>query len=287
MPEIWRVPLDSEETWPNRSISRALLMAMALVVGGDLVEPVGIVDREAAAGRVVIEEIVEFLRTEGEGVDEFADIVLLLAIGDAARLVDIDKAVAEHLGMHPEVAQVGGGDQFADGVGHGADAELQAGAVLDLGNDDLGDLLVDIGDLRLRQAEHLLVVALDDGVDLGDMDLLLVAAVAVRHVLVHLDDDLFRRLDLGPGKGIGDPEIEEALAVHRRGPQQHDIGGDIVVFVVARPFMVEQRDIVADLAVVEFAVGAGKMPAVVAEALPFRIGLGDRRLAGEAERRGS
>ncbi|EKD39175.1 MAG: hypothetical protein ACD_75C00486G0001, partial [uncultured bacterium] len=218
----------------------------------------------------MIEKVVELFRPEGEGVDEFANIVLLLPVADAACLVDIDEAVAEHLRMHSQVAQIGGGDQFADGIGHGADAELQAGAVLDLGNDDLGDPLINIGNLRLGQAEHLLMLALDDGVDLRDMDLLLVTAVAVGHVLVDLDDDLFGGLDLRSGKGIGHPEIEETLAVHRRGAQQHDVGGDIAFVVVSRPFMVEQRDIVADLAVVQFAVGAGEMPAVVAETSAFR-----------------
>ena len=40
--------------------------------------------------------------------------------------------------MHAQIPQIGLGDHLADGVGHGADAQLQAGAVGDLGHHKLG-----------------------------------------------------------------------------------------------------------------------------------------------------
>ena len=57
--------------------------------------------------------------------------------------------------------------QRADGVRHAADADLQAGAVLDLGGDQRGDLAVDVGRRRVADLGDRLVAAVDDVVDLA------------------------------------------------------------------------------------------------------------------------
>ena len=59
--------------------------------------------------------------------------------------------VGQHLGVDAEVADAAFRQQGADGVRHAADADLQAGAVLDLGGDQARDRAVDFGRRRVRQ----------------------------------------------------------------------------------------------------------------------------------------
>ena len=84
--------------------------------------------------------------------------------------------------------------QGADRVRHAADADLQAGAVLDLGGDEAADGAVDIGDRRRRELGGRRAVTVDDDVDLTHVDAV-VDTVAERQLVVHLDDHGARRFD--------------------------------------------------------------------------------------------
>ena len=91
--------------------------------------------------------------------------------------------------MHAQVLQVALGDQAADGVGHTADAQLQAGTVGDLRHDEVCDLQIDLG--SGAGSGHLAdgrIVALHDAGHLRDVHAVLHAAQAAGHVLVDLDD---------------------------------------------------------------------------------------------------
>ena len=91
------------------------------------------------------------VRAEGERVDQLARIQLLSRAGDPSGLVELGEAVRHHLGVDAEVAHAALEQERADGVGHGADPDLQAIAVLDLGGDEPPDGGVDVADRRIRQ----------------------------------------------------------------------------------------------------------------------------------------
>ena len=86
--------------------------------------------------------------------------------GDEAGLEQVDHAVDEHLGVHAEVADPAS-EQRADGVRHGADADLEAGAVLDLRDDQRRDLAIDVAGGRVRELRRRLAAAVDDVVHLA------------------------------------------------------------------------------------------------------------------------
>jgi hypothetical protein len=126
----------------------------------------------------------------------------------------VDVGIDEHLRVTAQVLEVRLGDHHAHGVGHSADPQLNTGAVLHLLDDVPGHLPVHLRDGRRRNLGEWRVFALDDVVDLADVNGLFVAAQAAGLVLVHFHDD-----DLGPvaeGLRVGalGPEVEEAVLVH-------------------------------------------------------------------------
>ncbi len=78
------------------------------------------------------------------------------------------ESVNIHLGVDAQVLQIALGDEAADGVGHTADAQLQAGAVGDLWHDEVCDLQIDLGSgAGSGHLGHGRIVALHDAGDLG------------------------------------------------------------------------------------------------------------------------
>ena len=108
----------------------------------------------------------------------------LAGVGDDALVVEVDHALAEHLGVDAEVVLFVQEQQH--GVGDAADAELQAGAVVDEAGDVLADGLFDRADpgrLQLDDGRR----ALDDDVEVAHVDERV--AVGARHVGVDQGDD--------------------------------------------------------------------------------------------------
>ena len=116
-----------------------------LVVLHDVVRQVGVVDRAAQDVRVAVDHVVEAARAEREGEDDLAGVERLARAGDEAGVEQVDQAVDQHLGVDAEVPDAAFRQQGADRVRHAADADLQAGAVLDLGGDEARDRAVDLG----------------------------------------------------------------------------------------------------------------------------------------------
>src|SRR5258708_2848987 len=56
----------------------------------------------------------------------------------------LHEAIHHHLGVDTEITEVGLPQQHAHRVGHTANPDLQAGAVLDLGGDMTGDPAIDL-----------------------------------------------------------------------------------------------------------------------------------------------
>ena len=74
-----------------------------VVVLADDVRIVDVFDRQDLDGRVIVDIIINALRTEGKRRDGLAAVDLLFAIVDRAALDELDHGVGEHLGVDAEV----------------------------------------------------------------------------------------------------------------------------------------------------------------------------------------
>ena len=108
-----------------------------LIQLGDDVHVVGVVNRSAHDVGVLVHVVIQLLGTSSESEDLTAIVQGLVLAVDLAGLGDVHEGVDVHLGVNAQVLQVGLSDQSADGVGHAADAQLQAGAVGDLRHDQV------------------------------------------------------------------------------------------------------------------------------------------------------
>ena len=147
-----------------------------LRVLGDDVRVVGIADIHHGHHRVVIDEVIDLLRTHQERGDHLALVDLLVHTVDDAFLDERQHAVGEHLGVDTEVLVV---TQLGEhGVRDGTDTHLQAGAVFhEVGAVDT-DLGLDLGRLgevgrhqrRIVFHEEVDHAGRDDGVTPGAWD---------------------------------------------------------------------------------------------------------------------
>ena len=110
----------------------------------DDVHVVRVIDRRTHDLGIAIHVVIELLRAGGEGKDLTALVELLVLAGDLAGEGHVDKAVDIHFGVNGQVLEVRLRDHRADGVGHAADAELEARALPDLGHDELGDRALEL-----------------------------------------------------------------------------------------------------------------------------------------------
>ena len=187
------------------------------VVLHDDVRLVGVVDRAAEDIRVAGDRVVEAARAEREGADELAGVLGLARAGGEAGGVEVDQPVHQHLGMDAEVADAAFRQEGADGARHAADADLQAGPVLDFGGDEARDGAVDLGGRGGGQLGDGLMVAFDDVVHLAQMNAVL-DAENVGDALAHLDDHQPGALDHGGAGGQAGSGADRRRAQLRRVP---------------------------------------------------------------------
>ena len=243
-----------------------------VVVLHDHVRHVGVVHRQAEHVVVAVEGVVECVRAEREGEHDLARIEALARAGDRAGLVKLDDPIGEHLGVDADVLDAAFLEERADGVGHGADADLEAGAIFDLGGDVAGDGLIYGGGGRTGEFARRGVVAVDDVIDLADVDGVGLA-IDVGKGASHFHDHRSRTLDDGASPVVGGPEVEEAIGVHRAGFDGRDVDGLEEAPIVVGDLAEVERDGMADSGVVLGAVVAAEEPAHGAEMLAPGIGL--------------
>ncbi len=190
--------------------------------------------------RVVVDEVVQAPRAHEERGHHLAGVEALAGVGDDALVVEVDDALAEHLGVDAEVVLLV--QEHEDGVGDAADAELQAGAVLHEAGDVAADRLLHRTYPGGRQLDDRLV-ALDDRVDLVEMDERV--AVGARHVGVHLGDH--RPGGLGGRLGVVDRDAEGAIAVfvRRRDVDERHVGRQVALAEELGDLAEEHGDVVA------------------------------------------
>ena len=174
--------------------------------------------------------------------------------------------------MDAEIAHAALEQDRAHRVRHGADADLQAIAVLDLRGDEPPDGGVHVADRRIRQLRRRTVVAFDHEVHFADVDAGLLA-VDVGQSPARLDDDRAGALDDGAMPQVGGAQIEVAVLVHRAGLEDDDVGGRHEAPVVVGDLAEIDRDVVAASLVVLLPVVAGEMQAERVDVLALGIGV--------------
>ena len=174
--------------------------------------------------------------------------------------------------MNAEIADIRFGDQRADRVGHAADAELNHGAVDDLVHDVGGGPPVHFIERAGRQFEQFAVAALDDVIDIRDVDAFFPAAQRDRQVVVGFDDHDLCRVQNGPGRRIRQRKVEETMLVHRRQLEHGHVDLQPAA-VVGRLVAVHHRNIVDQAGFVPFALQPAEMPATERESVPIRVDL--------------
>ena len=128
---------------------------------------------------VAVHPAIETLRAEGEGRDALAREGRLEPVGDDARLDQREDAVTDHLRVDAEVLAVG--ELHDDGVGDGAEPDLDGRPVGDELGDVRADRLLDRPDLGQSHGGQRALV-LDDRGDLVDVHV--AVAEGVRHLRV-------------------------------------------------------------------------------------------------------
>ena len=126
--------------------------------------------------------------------------------------------------MNAQILQIGLADHHTHGVGHTADAQLEAGTVGDLTHHQLSHLLIDLGRLGRGQDTHGIIAAFHDHIYIGDMDCLAKAAVNTGHLLVDLHDDRLGGVAHGLQVGGGNAEVEVAVLIHGGNLEHGNIG---------------------------------------------------------------
>ena len=253
------------------------VVMLAHDVGG-----VGVGHRVGRQRGVHVDPVVEELAACGEGVGALLLVDALLLVGQLAGRVHVVVCVDKHLGVAAQVLQVRLGQLAADEVGQTADAELDAGAVGDHGDDVGGDLLVDLRRGGGGDGLHL-ALELDDGIDLGDVHDFVTSAHRPGQKRVDFDDDLLRDVQGRAHRRIAHVRVEEPVLVHL-GHADHGHVDALDALLVEQGLVAEDHGVVvAPAAIVELAGVTREMPVLVREDLSLGIGF-DAGLGGQAQR---
>ncbi len=242
------------------------------VVLRDDVGIVGVAHVHHQYGRVVVDEVVDALRTHQERRDHLALVDILGFAVDYAALHQRKHAVGEHLGMDAEVLVAAQLRQH--GIGNGADAHLQRRAVLDQGCAVLADGrlgLVRLGEVRLHQRS----VVLHEIVDLRRVDHGL--SEGAGNVLVHHGEHVIGGLHGGQRRVYRGAERYEAVFVGRRYLNHRHVAGNRAAAVQALRLAQENRNVVGVAALRHFAdVAAHEERVELEHAFEFLVGIGRR-----------
>ncbi len=172
--------------------------------------------------------------------------------------------------MHAQILQITLCNQPADGIGHTADAQLQAGTVGDLRHNEVGYLQVHLG--SGTGSCHLAdggICALHDAAYLRNVYAVLHAAKAARHIGVDLHDDLLGLFAHSTQMRSAGTEVEVAMLVHGGHLKYCHIHGVIALAVVAGQLRVADGGVEGEALRNGLALNAAHVPAV-----PGHVGSG-------------
>ena len=170
--------------------------------------------------------------------------------------------------MYAQILQIGLGDHLADGIGHGADTQLQAGTVGNLRHHQLGHGHIHIGGLTAAaQLVHDRVVAFHDHIHVTDMDTVVKTAQADGDIFVDLHDDLLGHLAHSLQVRAAGAEVKPAVLVHGGHLEHGHIHGLDAVAVVAGQLGIPQGDVIRESLLDGLALHAAHMPGIPGKVL--------------------
>ena len=235
--------------------------------GGRIVDKFQRLDDDA---RIHIDPVVELFGAEDNAGHSLAPLKGLAFIGQLAGLIQFIIGVPAELRMHAQVFYICKGQHGADDIGHGADAQLQGGAVMDEGYDVGGDLYILFGrglDGEFRKGRML---AFHDVVDLGDMDAFVKAAQDPGQTFIDLYNHHISLLQDTFGNAGGTGQVEIAVAVHGRDRAHGYIDGQEMP-VIGDQQVKDHGDVVAQAPVTELALIGAAVPGIIDEMLTLRV----------------
>ena len=221
---------------------------------------------------VLVDPVVELLRAEDHARHALVPLEGLAPVRELAGLEQAVVGVAAELGVHAQILHVGLGQHGADDVRHRADAELQRRPAFDVRDQVVGDGRVLRGGGQDRELRQGRMLALNDTVDLGDVDALVKAAVDARQALVDLEDDDVGLFQNAAGHARAAGEVEVAVLVHG-GDGRHPHVEVQKRLVIPDEVAEDHRREGAQPPVAELALVGGQVPARVVEVLPRRVAL--------------
>ena len=174
--------------------------------------------------------------------------------------------------MHAKIAHPAFEKERTDGIGHAADADLQAVAVVDFSRDQPPHRGVDLAGWRIRQFGRRGVVALDHVVDLADVHARLFT-IDIGQPAGRLDDDHPGALDDRAVPEIRRTQIEIAAFIDRACLEDDDVDRVDEAPIVIRDFTKIDRDVIAASVIVLSPVVAGIMQAERIDMMAFGIGI--------------
>ena len=243
-----------------------------VVVLHDDVGWIRVVDGAAVHVAIAVQCRVEIARAERERVDDLARVQRFSGARDASGLVQVGHAVGHHLRMHAKIAHPAFEQERTDGIGHAADADLQAVAVVDFSRDQPPHRGVDLAGWRIRQFGRRGVVALDHVVDLADVHARLFT-IDIGQPAGRLDDDHPGALDDRAVPEIRRAQIEIAAFIDRACLEDDDVDRVDEAPIVIRDFTKIDRDVIAASVIVLSPVVAGVMQAEPIDMTAFGIGV--------------
>ena len=239
-----------------------------VVQRADAANIIGVIHGSTHAGGVAVQEVIQLLGACTEGIGLAALVDLLVGTGDLAGHGDIHESIHIHFGVNTQILQVTLSDHAAHSVGHTADAQLQAGTVGNLLNDQLGHGLIHLsGGTAAAQLGNGGGIAFHDHIHIVNVNADLAAAKAHGHILVHFHDHLFAALaHSGHVAGVG-AKVKVAVVVHGGNLEHGNIHILGHIAVVAGQLGIADGAVEAEALCHSLTLNAAHVPAVPAEML--------------------
>ena len=184
--------------------------------------------------------------------------------------------------MYTQIPQVGLRHHLADGVGHCADAQLEAGAVGDLRHNQTGHRQIHLrGGSAAAKDIHRGILPLYDHIHIADMDTVVKSAKTHGHVLVDFHNNGLGTFADGLQVGTAGAKVKPAVLIHRRDLKHRHIQGLDTVGIVSRQLRIAQGDVKGEARADSLALNAAHMPGVPGEMAGGVGHIKNRRLVGQ------
>ena len=164
---------------------------------------------------IMVQKIIELLRSVTDGKDAFPMLQGLALVGNLTGLVQVEITVTHKLCMHAQVFEVRFGNESSQGIGHAADAELQRVPVVDEGEYLGGNLLIQLTSSPAGSFTQRLIIFYDN-IDIADVDMIIGHTVYERHIGIDFQDNPVGGFEHFLHAAVGQAVTEITVAIHGR-----------------------------------------------------------------------